>query len=160
MSDNAVILLVEDLEDDILLIQKAFGTAGLHNPIHVVRDGEEALAYLSGHGKYSRRAEFPLPDLILLDLKLPGMDGFEVLTWIRTQPGLRTLIVVVLTSSSQPDDVNSAFALRANSYLVKPEEFENQVALCKLVRAYWLQIVKGPEAFRPSPSADSGAGSN
>src|SRR5262245_26950315 len=87
VSETAVILIVEDREDDILVIRKAFDKASLPNPVKIVRDGEEALAYLSGEGKYSSRDEYPLPALILLDLKLPRMDGFEVLTWIRKQDG-------------------------------------------------------------------------
>src|SRR4051812_22677364 len=92
--DTAVILLVEDREDDIVIIRKSFGKAGLLNPLQVVRNGEEAVAYLMGDKPYANRGEYPLPDLILLDLKMPRMDGFEVLTWIRTQPGIRGLPVV------------------------------------------------------------------
>src|SRR5438309_11574947 len=97
--DSAVILLAEDREDDIFLIRKAFRTAGLNNPLYVVNDGEQAIAYLIGDGPFSNRDEYPLPDIILLDLKMPRLDGFEVLTWIRQQPGIRGLPVVVLTSS-------------------------------------------------------------
>jgi CheY-like chemotaxis protein len=149
MPDTAVILLVEDREDDILLITKAFQRAGLTNPIQVVRDGEEALAYLSGAGKYSNRAEYPLPILLLLDLKLPGMDGFEVLSWIRHEEGIRGLPVLVLTSSSQLRDVNRAYQLGANSFIVKEFDFQNTVEFAKLLRAYWLHTVSTPETSRP-----------
>src|SRR2546428_9867920 len=124
MPDQAVILLAEDREDDILLIRKAFQEAFINNPLQVVRDGEEAIAYLSGEGKYSNRAEYPLPELMLLDLKMPGTDGFDVLKWMRQQPGLQALRVVVLTSSDQMRDVNAAYQLGANSFLVKPIDFE------------------------------------
>src|SRR6476619_4385714 len=120
MNDQALILLVEDRGEDILLIQKAFHRAGVVNPRLAVRDGEQAIAYLSGTGPYSNRAEYPLPWLILLDLKMPRVDGFEVLKWIRSQPELRRLIVVVLTSSEQLKDVNRAYELGANSFMVKP----------------------------------------
>jgi CheY-like chemotaxis protein len=93
--DQSVILLVEDLADDVLLIRRAFEKAKVINPIHVVPNGEEAISYLNGSGKYANRAEYPLPDLVLLDLKMPGIDGFEVLRWIRQQPGLSSLRVVV-----------------------------------------------------------------
>src|SRR5258705_8683596 len=116
MPDQAVILLAEDREDDIALIRKAFARAYVLNPLQVVRDGEEAIAYLSGEGKYSNRAEYPLPDLLLLDLKMPRIDGFEVLKWIREQPGLSALRVVVLTSSEDIRDVNVAYRLGANSF--------------------------------------------
>src|SRR5881275_3003138 len=99
MPDQAVILLAEDREDDISLIRKAFAKAYIQNPLHVVRDGEEAIAYLQGEGRYANRDEFPLPALMLLDLKMPKRNGFEVLKWIRQQPGLRTLRVIVLTNS-------------------------------------------------------------
>src|ERR1700704_1217217 len=98
MPDLELILLVEDRGDDILLIQRAFQRAGLKNPLQAVCDGEEAIAYLSGEGKYSNRAEYPLPWLVLLDLKMPRVDGFAVLKWIRQQPGLSSLAVVGPTS--------------------------------------------------------------
>src|SRR2546430_816526 len=117
MPEHALILLVEDREDDVILVRRAFGKANVLNPMHVVRDGAEAIAYLKGEGKYSNRAEYPLPELLLLDLKMPGTDGFEVLKWMRQQPGLQNLRVVVLTSSDQMRDVNTAYQLGANSFL-------------------------------------------
>src|SRR3954466_226799 len=102
-------MIVEDREDDILLMRKAFDRACLSNPLQIIRDGAEAIAYLSGVGRYSNRAEYPLPVLILLDLKMPKVDGFEVLQWIRSQPRIRGLPVVVLTSSNQIRDVNHAY---------------------------------------------------
>jgi CheY-like chemotaxis protein len=151
VSEHAVILLVEDREDDILLVRRAFVRAYLSNPLQVVRDGEEAIDYLSGNGKYASRDEYPLPDLILLDLKMPKLDGFEVLKWIRAQPGIRGIAVVVLTSSDQLRDVNSAYSLGANSFLIKPGDFENSVELARLIRQYWMATVKYPETFRPPP---------
>src|SRR2546423_7862279 len=93
------ILLVEDRADDILLVQKAFQKAGVSNPISVVRDGEEALGYLLGLGKFADRTTFPFPTLLLLDLKMPKMDGFELLKSIRSLPLFKSLRVIVLTSS-------------------------------------------------------------
>src|SRR5882762_10353741 len=113
MPDHAVILIAEDSEDDIVLIRRAFEKAKVLNPLHFVRDGAEAMAYLKGEGKYANRAEFPLPELLLLDLKMPRVDGFDVLRWIRQQPGLSTLRVVVLTSSEDIRDVNVAYRLGA-----------------------------------------------
>jgi CheY-like chemotaxis protein len=147
-SEHAVILLVEDLDDDIFLIRRAFQKAEIHNPFHVVKDGEEAIAYLSGKGKYANRDEHPLPDLIMLDLKLPKMDGFEVLEWIRVQPGIRNIATLVLTSSNQLRDVNRAYALGANSFLVKPIDFDNYIELGKLLNKYWLKTVLLPESSR------------
>jgi CheY-like chemotaxis protein len=148
MSDGAVILLVEDRDDDILLIRKAFERGFIDNPLHVVRDGEEAIYYLAGEGQYSNRAEFPLPDLILLDLKMPKVDGFEVVRWIRRQPGFSSIAVVVLTSSDAIRDVNRAYALGANSFLVKPLDFENFIETAKMLKLYWLKTSRRPEATR------------
>ena len=154
MPDQAVILLADDSEDDVLLIRRAFKKGEIHNPLHVVRDGDEAIAYLSGEGKYGNRAEYPLPDLLLLDLKMPRTDGFEVLRWIRQQPGLQALRVVVLTSSADLRDVNEAYQLGANSFLAKPMEFENFVETSMFLKHYWLVMNKAPETFR-APKAKS-----
>src|SRR6185503_2465655 len=124
---------VEDRESDIVLIRRAFADASVANPIQIVRTGEEALAYLAGEGKFSCRIEYPLPSLVLLDLKLPGMDGFDVLTWIRNENTLRGLPVVVLTSSSQMRDVNRAYSLGANSFFVKEIDFQQTVNFSRLL---------------------------
>jgi CheY-like chemotaxis protein len=144
MNPDHVILLVEDLQDDIFLITKAFDQAGLTNEIHVVENGEEAIAYLSGEGKYSDRARHPLPRLILLDLNMPRVDGFEVLRWLRQQPEFRGIMVVVLTLSSDIRDVNRAYQLGANSFMVKPTEFEDVTALITQLEAYWRSENKAP----------------
>jgi CheY-like chemotaxis protein len=149
MSDQAVILLAEDREDDILLIRRAFAQGKVFNPLQVVRDGDETISYLAGIGKYQNRAEYPLPDLLLLDLKMPRVDGFEVLKWVRQQPELAALRVVVLTSSDSIRDVNAAYHLGANSFMVKPMDFENVVEMGKMLRDYWLRDSKTPETSRP-----------
>src|SRR4051812_19738005 len=117
--------------------------------MQIVRDGEEALHYLSGEGRYSNRAEYPLPELILLDLKMPKVDGFELVRWIRRQPGFASIPVVVLTSSDAIRDVNRAYALGANSFLVKPLDFDNFIETAKMLKTYWLKMSKFPEADRP-----------
>ena len=149
MSETAVLLIVEDREDDIILMRKAFQKAGLTNPVQIVRDGEEAIAYLRGDGRYSNRAEYPLPALVLLDLKLPRMDGLEVLAWIRQQEGIRGLPVIVLTSSNRIQDVNRAYELGTNSFFVKELDFENTVEVSRLIQRYWLKTALRPESFRP-----------
>jgi len=139
MADSGVILLAEDTHDDVLLIKRAFSKGGVRNPVYVVRDGEQAIWYLKGEGKFSNRVEYPLPDLLLLDLKMPIRDGFGVLRWVRQQPNLAGLRILVLTSSDSLHDVNLAYKLGANSFLVKPLEFENCVQLGRLIQEYWLE---------------------
>jgi CheY-like chemotaxis protein len=125
MQQHDPILVVEDNEDDVTLIRRTLVNACLPNPRHFVESGEEAINYLVGVGPYSDRKKYPLPALVLLDLKLPGKDGFEVLQWIRAHPRFNNLRVVVLTSSNEIRDVQKAYRLGANSFLVKPLEFEN-----------------------------------
>jgi CheY-like chemotaxis protein len=149
MDDRSVILLAEDREEDVFLIQRAFGEAFILNPLQVVHDGEGVLAYLDGKGQYSDREEFPLPALLLLDIKMPRMDGFEVLDWIRQQPSLKSLRVVVLTSSSNMRDVNRAYELGANSFMVKPMDFNDTVQMSKFLMGHWLRDSRAPEISRP-----------
>src|SRR5256885_13845161 len=117
LPDHAMILIAEDREEDVFLIRRAFERAGVRNPLFVVGDGQQAQDYLEGVGKYRNRDEFPLPDLVLVDLKMPKMDGFELLEWIRGTEHLRAMRIVVLTSSEDVYDVNKAYELGANSFL-------------------------------------------
>jgi CheY-like chemotaxis protein len=149
MPDQAVILIAEDRDDDVLLIRRAFEMGGVRNPIHIVKNGEEAIDYLKGEGRYANRSEFPLPTLMLLDLKMPRIDGFEVLSWIREEPGLRNLRVIVLTSSPNMHDVNMAYHMGANSFLVKPMDFKNFVEMSRFLRDHWLRSSKEPTVSRP-----------
>ena len=144
MLKNQFILLVEDDENDVLLIQRAFQKAGLRDCLKVVRNGEEAIEYLQGRGQYSNRDRFPQPFLLLLDLRMPGTDGFEVLQWVRSQEELKRLLAVVLTSSNLQADVDRAYELGANSYLVKPVEFEAMVSLVQRFDVYWSEINRIP----------------
>ena len=143
--ESAVILLVEDNEDDALFVKRAFARNKIVNPLMVIKNGQEALLYLEGAGRYGDRERFPLPRLVLLDLKLPGIDGFEVLAWIRQRPEFRTLRVIVLTSSNAIRDVNRAYQLGANSFLVKPTDFEDLVTLTQALRGYWIFLDKAPD---------------
>jgi CheY-like chemotaxis protein len=148
MPERAVILLVDDSEEDILVIRRAFEKAFIPNPLYAVKSGDEAISYFEGRGKFSNRDEYPLPELLLLDLKMPGIDGFEVLSWIRGQAGLSLLRVVVLTGSDHIRDVNQAYQMGANSFMVKPSDFENFVELGKSIQTYWLRQSKAPETSR------------
>src|SRR5439155_15477323 len=138
---TGTILLAEDDPNDVILFQRAMERASLSvDSLKVVRDGEKAISYLSGQGLYADRDLYPLPTLLLLDLKMPRKSGPEVLSWIRKQPQLRYLIVVFLTSSNSSDDVRLAYEAGANSYLVKPVEFTNLVEMIRTVIFYWLEM--------------------
>lgn len=142
---NAPILLVEDEENDVLLLQRAFARSGLLNPLQVVRHGDDAVAYLEGSGEFADREKFPLPVFILLDLKLPRRSGLEVLQWVKEHAGLKRVPIVVLTSSKNDADVNRAYELGANSYIVKPVSFETLLELVKSLELYWLVINERPK---------------
>jgi CheY-like chemotaxis protein len=134
-SHGQTILVAEDNDDHVILIKRAFRYANLLNPIHFVSDGAEAIAYLNGDGKYANRDQYPLPALVLLDLKMPNKDGFEVMEWIREQPTLRSLRVVVLTTSERVVDVQRAYQLGASSFLMKPLDFRDFVQLAPTLKA-------------------------
>ena len=146
MLDEKSILLAEDDPNDVLLLERAFQKAGLRNSLKIVPDGEQAIDYLSGRGIYADREQYPLPFLILLDLKMPGTDGFEVLQWLRADPELKRLLVVVLTSSNLQSDVDRAYELGANSYLVKPVGFDEMVHLVQRFEIYWSEINRTPSS--------------
>lgn len=142
---HKTILLAEDNSTDALMVQRAFKKAHLMNPVQVVDDGDKAVAYLSGQGPYADRDKYPLPVLLLLDLKLPRRSGLEVLEWLRGQEGLKRLPVVVLTSSKESADVNRAYDLGANSYLVKPVDFDPLLEMVKTLGLYWVVMNEKPE---------------
>lgn len=142
---SSVILLVEDDPNDVLLLRRAFRKANLANPLLVVGDGEQAAAYLTGEGQYFDRDRFPLPIIVLLDLKLPRRSGLEVLAWLRNQPKLKRLPVVVLTASRESVDINSAYEQGASSYLVKPVPFDSLVEMVKTFNLYWVILNEKPE---------------
>jgi len=143
------VLLVEDNADDALLMQRAFRMAGFESPIQVVTDGQKAIDYLSGDGLYTDREKYPLPRLMLLDLKMPCKSGLEVLTWARERAELKRLVVVVLTSSNQSIDIYWAYELGANSYLVKPVSFQNLLEMVTTLKLYWLKLNRQGGSFEP-----------
>jgi CheY-like chemotaxis protein len=141
---NDPILLVEDDDNDIFLMQRMVNKAGIPNTLKVARDGREALDYVAGRGQFANRAEFPLPRLVLLDLNLPGKSGLEILKWIREQPALETLLVIVLTSSNAERDIHDAYRLGANSYLVKPSNPDELLEMFNALKLYWLKHNQPP----------------
>lgn len=133
---KAMILIAEDDENDVFLIKRAFSQAQFDNPLQVVQNGEEAIAYLKGDPPFQDREKYPTPALLLLDLKMPRKDGFDVLTWVREHPEFNSLSIVVLTSSQESRDVNRAYALGASSYLVKPANFISLVDMMNRLKEY------------------------
>jgi CheY-like chemotaxis protein len=147
MSDKEytpTILYVDDDDNDVLLLKHALRCAKQPFNLQVVNDPEKAGAYLGGEGIYADRKAHPMPALVLLDLKMPRMNGMEVLAWIRSQPELKRLVVVVLTASNQEVEVNRAYEMGANSYLVKPVELESLVEIVRGLMTYWLVLNQRP----------------
>ncbi len=137
------ILHVDDDQNDLVLLEHACRAAELSYVVKSAADGEMAIAYLSGRGLYADRSEYPLPAVILLDLKMPRKSGFEVLSWIRNQPSLKRILVFIFTSSRHQEDIDPAYELGANAYLVKPVGFERLVEELKAVDL-WLHINEKP----------------
>ena len=144
-TSGSTVLLVEDDANDVFLMQRAFSKANVTNPLHVARDGQEAIEYLNHLGSFADATRYPPPALMVLDLKMPRKNGFETLEWLRQQPGLKRMVAVVLSSSRQMTDINRAYDLGANSYLVKPGDFQKLVDLVNLLANYWLAVNEKPD---------------
>jgi CheY-like chemotaxis protein len=138
MNETQTILLVDDSENDLFLLRSAFKKVEFNSPLQEVHNGVEALAYLKGDGPYSDRNKFPFPAVVLLDLNMPMRNGFDVLSWVRTQAGLKRLSIIVLTASMRTEDVERAFDLGANSFLVKPATREELINMIRCLRD-WLR---------------------
>ena len=147
------ILLVEDDENDVILLRRAFSQAHVTNRLVVVSDGEAAIAYLSNQAPYEDRVAFPTPILVLLDLKLPRKSGLEVLEWLKEQTSIRRTPVVVLTSSAESRDINRAYDLGANSYLVKPVRFSDLADMVRTLDLYWMILNTRPLIAPSSPTS-------
>lgn len=141
VSLSKTILVVEDDRNDLLLLERAFRQTNFNQPLQVVTHGDSAIEYLEGVGAYRDRKRHPIPNLVLLDLKLPGKSGFEVLTWIRRQARFKKLRLTVLTGSSLTIDVYRAYEMGADSYLVKPVTTEKLAEMIQRLRLRWLRIV-------------------
>lgn len=139
-----IVLLVEDNSRDVRLIQRAFAQANYPHDLRVVRDGEEALAYLRGEGAYADPHTAPRPDLVLLDLNLPRLNGHEVLKHCKQDAALRQIPIVVLTTSEHPEDVRLAYDTGANAYLLKPVEFARFTSVIEHLNTFWLDLATLP----------------
>jgi CheY-like chemotaxis protein len=146
MIGDFTILLAEDDENDVILVQRALKLADINNPVQVVRDGEEAIAYLRGDNQYAHRELYPLPKLLLLDIKMPKKNGLEVLEWIREKSpdGLRMLPVIVMSSSNIQTDIDRAYLLGVNAYLVKPTAFNDLVVCFRKTTEFWKETAALP----------------
>src|SRR4051812_31055315 len=134
------ILIAEDDSDDAFLLMRAFGKAGITNPLDLVSDGQKVVNYF----EQLPRKKSLLPRLLLLDIKMPLLNGFDVLRWVRSQPGLKRLPIIMLTSSDEEKDINRAYDLGANSYLIKPPDMEGLELLTLKLCDYWLAINEQP----------------
>lgn len=132
-----VLLHVEDDPNDALLVQLACKKLDLSAQLRAVDDGDKAMAYLSNRPPFEDKGLYPLPGFILLDIKLPGSSGFEVLSWIRSRPESRYVPVILLSSSTQPEDIRKAYDLGANSFMAKPSSLEGIVEMVRIAHKYW-----------------------
>ena len=139
---------MDDCEDDVLLTRQACEIGQILNPLYSVSDGEAAVLYLEGFGTFANRAEYPLPDLILLDINMPKIGGFKLLKWIRAHAHLKTLPVVMLTSSDEPGDVSAAYEAGANAFLSKPGDFTVYCEMMSSLVYFWLHHTLRPELKR------------
>jgi CheY-like chemotaxis protein len=151
MDTTRVILVAEDEDNDFMLLERALKKQNGKFFLTRARDGVEAINYLSGTDDFADRNRFPMPDLLLLDLKMPRKDGFEVLEWVRSQPSLNRLVAVVLSSSRQDCDIARAYELGANSYVAKPNDYDGLVALTRILIDYWLTWSQLPESSNIQP---------
>lgn len=138
MNSQATIALVEDNEDDLFFMLRALKEAEIVNPLRVLKTGREAIDYLSGRGDFADRTRFPLPFLLLLDLKLPDMSGFDILRWVRSDAITKSLPIIVLTNSGEARDLERAYQLGSNSFLVKPSGADGLLEQMKALKSYWI----------------------
>jgi CheY-like chemotaxis protein len=132
-----VILVAEDNPDDALFLRRAFRANKIQKPIHIVPDGEEAIAYLEGKGKYGDRISFPRPGFLILDLKMPCKSGLEVLEWLRIHPEFQVVPTLMLSSSEDPKDIEAAYRLGANAFMVKPSSPQTFERMAKVIHEFW-----------------------
>jgi len=150
------ILVAEDELNDVLLLKDAFAKAGVKPPIYFASDGQEVMDYLDGKSPFDNPVKYPLPNLLLLDLKLPRASGFEVLEWLRGHPTLNRLLVVVFSESGEARDVTRAYSLGANAYIIKPRGRDELVHIVERLQKYWLNINAERDQFLPIPELMAG----
>ena len=144
MRTDRCVLLAEDDPNDVFFLQHAFKEAGIRNPLLAVGDGQEAIEYLSGVGKFSDRNRFPFPGLLILDLKMPRKTGLDVLQWLRQEDELRCVPTIMLSSSAHPTDVEKAYRLGVNAFVVKPPGTSQRAELARMIKSFWLTLNEAP----------------
>ena len=144
MDEGLTILIAEDDPNDVMLLELAIRKNGMVNPVKVVRDGEEAIEYLEGKGKYANREQFPFPSVIISDVKMPRRNGLEVIEWVRQHPTCSVTPIVMLSGSKIQQDVLSAYKLGANSYFTKPSTLDELSELLRLAMDYWVRCERPP----------------
>lgn len=144
IAPSATVLAVDDDPDDRFLLEQAWHQAEIVNPLGVIEDGPTLVEYLSGKGPYSDRRRYPLPALIFLDIKMPGMSGLDVLKWLRAQDALRCVPVLILTASTAPTDITEAYHLGANCFFIKPSSLGELIEMLKAVKNCWLRFNEFP----------------
>lgn len=147
------ILVADDNEDDVFILKRALKSAGVESPLIVVENGQEAVDYLIGTGNYADRREFPLPCLLLLDVKMPYLTGLQVAKWVRQESNLSTLPVLFLTSSNSASDIDQAYRCGANAYLVKPPSLAGFTEMLESVKEFWLTQNQFPPDSAPAAAS-------
>ena len=149
MKKNHCILVAEDDENDITFLQRAFARAEISNPLYFVPDGQAAIDYLSGTGTYSDRTQYPLPGLLLLDLKMPRKTGMDVLKWLRSQEALRCLPAIMFSSSTHPAEIENAYRNGANAFVTKPSGMPERIELARMIKGFWLTFNESSSVRSP-----------
>ena len=144
MHQKCTILIVDDDENDIFFAKRAFTEINVHCTFQILKNGQEAVDYLSGLGEFADRRKHPLPMMILMDLKMPIMDGFQVLEWLRQRPGIKVIPTVVFSSSDVPADITRAYELGANSFMTKSVTYDGLLLKLQTLSQYWLEHCKHP----------------
>jgi CheY-like chemotaxis protein len=147
MTSSKVVLYAEDDENDVFLMQRAFSKLQISAPLQTVSDGKETISYLSGTAPYNNREKYPQPQLLLMDLSMPGKHGLEVLKWMKEEPSLADLPVLVLSSSNQESDIHRAYQLGANGYIIKPGDPKELLNVVRNIQEYWLADKRPPGTF-------------
>ena len=145
LPEGTLVVLVEDNPDDRFLFERAWRGAGIKNPLRMLEDGQKALDYLFGTGEFADRAQHPLPGLILLDIKMPGLSGLDVLERLRGDGTFRSLPVAIMTASRSPDDIAEAYRLGTNAFFIKPSSVQELIDLLTAIKACWLRFNEFPK---------------